>query len=144
NVLVWGRNHAAAKSCAADLSQRMGIPARAEVDAARVVRESQLVVTTTPSQEPLIKAEWLHLGLHITANGSDKDGKNEIDPAALAAAEHYVCDRASRCESLGEERSAIKAGLWHEGTPTELGELVTGSQAGRTSEDQITICDLSG
>ena len=144
NVLVWGRDQAAANSCAADLNQRLGIPARAEMDAGRLVRESQLVVTTTPSEKALIKAEWLHPGLHITAMGSDQGGKNEIDPAALANADLYVCDRVSQCEILGELRSAIEAGLWNKGKPTELGELVTGSHAGRTSEDQITICDLTG
>ena len=144
NVLVWGRDEAAANRCAIDLSQRLGVSARAEMDAGRLVRESQLVVTTTPSEKALIKAEWLHPGLHITAMGSDQGGKNEIDPAALANADLYVCDRVSQCEILGELRSAIEAGLWNKGKPTELGELVTGSHAGRTSEDQITICDLTG
>jgi ectoine utilization protein EutC len=144
NVLVWGRNEASARHCAADISQRLGISARAELDARRVVRESQLVVTTTPSEEPLIVADWLHPGLHITAMGSDQAGKNEIAPAALAAADLYVCDRVSQCEILGEFRSAIKAGLWNKERPPELGELVTGNHPGRTSQDQITICDLTG
>src|SRR5690606_11940001 len=84
NVLVWGRNAAAAQKCAADISDRLGIFARAEADPACVVRESQLVVTTTPAEEPILKAEWLHPGLHITAMGSDQAGKNEIEPEALA------------------------------------------------------------
>src|SRR5690606_18095329 len=106
--------------------------------------QSQLVVTTTPAEHPVLKAGWLHPGLHITAMGSDQAGKNEIEPAALAAADLYVCDRVSQCEKLGELRSAIAAGVWTRGTPPELGDVVAGKHAGRTSDAQVTICDLTG
>ena len=143
-VLVWGRDMAKARACAADIAERLKIPAEAVADPAEAVAQSQLVVTTTPAEHPVLKAEWLHPGLHITAMGSDQAGKNEIDPAALAAADLYVCDRVSQCEALGELRSAIAAGLWQGGAPPELGEIVTGRHPGRRSDDEITICDLTG
>ena len=104
--------------------------------------ESQLVVTTTPAREPVLQAEWLHPGLHITAMGSDQDGKNEIDPRALVAADLYVADRVSQAEKLGELRRAVAAGLW-QGTPPELGQIITGV-TGRQREEDITIADLTG
>lgn len=143
-VLVWGRDRAKAEACAADLSERLKIAAEAVADPAQAVAQSQLVVTTTPAEHPVFKAEWLHPGLHITAMGSDQAGKNEIDPAALVAADLYVCDRVSQCEALGELRAAIAAGLWQGGTPPELGEIVTGRHPGRRSDDEITLCDLTG
>ena len=143
-VLVWGRDMAKAEACAADIGERLKITAEAVADPAQAVAQSQLVVTTTPAEHPVFKAEWLHPGLHITAMGSDQAGKNEIEPAALVAADLYVCDRVSQCEALGELRSAIAAGLWQGGTPPELGEIVTGRHPGRRSDDEITICDLTG
>lgn len=143
-ALVWGRDAGKAQACAIDLASALGIPVRAETDPARLVAASQLVVTTTPAQEPLLRADWLHAGLHITAMGSDQAGKNEIEAAALAASDLYVADRVSQCEKLGELRSAIAAGLWTRGTPPELGEVVTGRHAGRTDDAQVTICDLTG
>jgi ornithine cyclodeaminase len=143
-VLVWGRSADMAARCALDIATELGIDARPENDPAKLVAESQLVVTTTPSEKPVLKAEWLHPGLHVTAMGSDQAGKNEIEPAALAAADLYVADRVSQTELLGELRSAIAAGAWKGGTPPELGELVTGAKPGRTSDDQVTICDLTG
>jgi ectoine utilization protein EutC len=143
-VLVWGRDMAKAQACAADLAEGLKIEAAAVDDPARAVAQSQLVVTTTPAEEPVLKAEWLHPRLHITAMGSDQAGKNEIAAAALVAADLYVCDRVSQCEALGELRAALAAGLWRGGTPPELGEIVTGRQTGRTSDDQVTICDLTG
>lgn len=143
-VLVWGRDPSKAEACAADIAASLGIEARAEADPARLVAESQLVVTTTPARAPVLQADWLHPGLHVTAMGSDQHGKNEIDPHALAAADAYVCDRVSQCEKLGELRSAIEAGLWTGGTPAELGAVVTGAAPGRSDDDAVTICDLTG
>jgi ornithine cyclodeaminase len=143
-VLVWGRNAASAEVCAADIAAKLGVRARAETDPERLVADSQLVITTTPSREPILKAEWLHPGLHITAMGSDQHEKNEIDPQALAAADLYVCDRVSQCEALGELRSALAAGVWTGGPPPELGDVIAGKVAGRESPDDVTICDLTG
>ena len=74
------------------------------------------MVQPVQPEQPVLKAEWLHPGLHVTAMGSDQAGKNEIDPKALAAADLYACDRVSQCEKLGELRSAIAAGVWTHGS----------------------------
>jgi ornithine cyclodeaminase len=143
-ALVWGRDAARAEAAAADLAEAVGIVARAEPDPARLVAESQLVVTTTPARAPILKAGWLHRGLHLTAMGSDQAEKNELDPAVLARADLYVCDRVSQAEALGELRSAVAAGAWTRGAPPELGAVVAGAIAGRPMPDAITVCDLTG
>lgn len=143
-LLVWGRDEEKARTCAADIGAKLGIPAKAVTDPARLVADSQLVVTTTPAEHPVLRSEWLHPGLHVTAMGSDQAGKNEIEAAALGRADLYVCDRVAQCETLGELRSAIAAGVWAGGTPPELGAIVSGRHEGRISDDQITICDLTG
>lgn len=143
-VLVWGRDGEKAAACAADLAARLGIEARAEADPARLVAESQLVVTTTPARAPVLRADWLHPGLHVTAMGSDQAGKNEVEPAAIARADLYVADRLSQCRMLGELRSAVEAGLMTEEGIPELGAIVAGGVPGRSSEEQVTLCDLTG
>jgi ornithine cyclodeaminase len=120
------------------------VEAEAAADPARLVAESQLVVTATPARDPLFRAEWLHPGLHVTAMGSDQDGKGEIAPAALPAADLYVCDRVGQAEAMGELRAALAAGLWDGRRPPELGEIVTGAAPGRGAESDVTICDLTG
>ena len=143
-VLVWGRDSEKAQTCASELAANLGVEARVENDPGQLVAESQLVVTTTPARTPVLNADWLHPGLHITAMGSDQGEKNEIDPQALARASAYICDRVSQCEKLGELRSAIATGLWDKGTPAELGEVVAGKVTAPKSPDDITICDLTG
>ncbi len=59
-ALVWGRDPGKARGCAADLAATLGIEVRSEADPARLVAESQLVVTTTPARAPILRADWLH------------------------------------------------------------------------------------
>ena len=143
-VLVHGRDMEKAAVCAGDLSRRLGIEAGAVAEAERLVAESQLVVTATPSRDPVLMADWLHPGLHITAMGSDQAGKNEIDPASLVAADVFVCDRVSQSRESGELEAALAAGLWTGEPPAELGEVVAGLKPGRAGPEDITICDLTG
>ncbi|WP_020593987.1 cyclodeaminase [Kiloniella laminariae] len=143
-ALIHGRNAEHAARCAEDVARVLGIETEVVGDAAALVAQSQLVITTTPARTPVISADWLHSGLHITAMGSDQHGKNEIDPKALVLADAYVCDRVSQCEKMGELRAAIDAGCWSGKQPAELGQVITGVSVGRSHEDDITICDLTG
>jgi len=143
-VLVWARAPAKAAACAADIGRDLGLEARAEADPGALVAASQLVITTTPARAPVVMADWLHPGLHVTAMGSDQAGKNEIEPAALDRADLYVADRVSQCALLGELKPAIDAGLMvPQGVP-ELGHIVAGQTPGRATAEAITIADLTG
>jgi ornithine cyclodeaminase len=143
-VLVWGRDPAKAAACADDIAAQIGVEASVWDDPAAAVAAAQLVMTTTPAREPILMADWLHPGLHVTAMGSDMTAKQELEARALAAADLYVCDRVSQCEALGELRSALAPNLWTGGTPPELGEIMSGLKPGRQSDNDITICDLTG
>lgn len=143
-LLVWGRAADKARACAEDLARDLACDVRVADHAEGLVRDSQLVITTTPARQPVIQAAWLHPGLHITAMGSDQAGKNEIAPEALIRADLYVADRASQAETLGELRAAIASGLWDRGAPVELGDVIRGRATGRQAAADITICDLTG
>jgi ornithine cyclodeaminase len=144
-VLVWSRSPDGAAGYAAEMTEALGIPVTAAESAEAVVRGSDVVVTTTPSREPLLRAEWLHPGLHITAMGSDLGFKQELEPAVLVRADLLVCDSRAQCALLGELHHALAAGLIGEGDRvTELGEVTSGRAVGRTDPAQITVCDLTG
>lgn len=141
HLLVWGRDRDRAEGCAAELGALLHVTTEVCETPERLVRDSQLVVTTTPSRTPLIQAEWLHPGLLVTAMGSDQSGKQEVAPEALAAADLYVCDRVSQCMVSGELEGALAAGLMAGHTPPELGQIIAGSGVDGTG---CTICDLTG
>lgn len=143
-LLVYGRDPGKAAACAQDLGEVLGVDVEILPDVAALVAESALVVTTTPSREPLVRAADLHPGLHITAVGSDQKGKGEISPDAMITADLVVCDRVSQSHTSGEMEAVLASGLWQGGDPPELGQIVEKQRPGRTSAEDITICDLTG
>ncbi|MFN3954023.1 MAG: ectoine utilization protein EutC [Pararhodobacter sp.] len=143
-AVIWARDPTRARAAAAELSAALGLPVRAEADARAAVRGADVIVTTTPASAPILRADWLEPGQHVTAMGSDQHGKNELDPAALTRA-HYVADRLSQTRELGELSAAIAAGLLPaDHTAPELGAVLAGDAQGRSGPEAITIADLTG
>ncbi|MDX8534039.1 cyclodeaminase [Mesorhizobium sp. VK25A] len=141
---IWARDAARAEATAARLREKLGILVRAEPDAANAAAGADIIVTTTPSTEPLIKPGFVSAGQHITAMGSDAEHKNEIAPAILRMADLYVADSAKQTRRLGELHHAIEAGVMAaDADVVELGQIIAG-KPGRRSASDITIADLTG
>jgi ornithine cyclodeaminase len=144
-IKVWGRTPDRALACAAEITRRTGIEAHACADLQALARLADIIVTTTPARQPLLMADWLRPGQHITAMGSDAEHKNELDPAILACASLFATDSRAQSARLGELRPALDAGLVPADFPAvEIGALVSGIANGRRSPDDITVCCLSG
>jgi ornithine cyclodeaminase len=142
---IWARDAVKAQVTAAALREKLGIVVRAQSDAANAVAGADIIVTTTPATEPLIKAGFVSAGQHITAMGSDAEHKNEIAPAILRMADLYVADSARQTRRLGELHHAIAAGVMAgDADVTELGQIIAGAKHGRRSASDITIADLTG
>lgn len=128
-----------------EMTPVLGVEIVKAKDAETVVRGSDVVVTTTPSREPYLKAEWLHAGLHITAMGSDGEEKQELYADTLGRADLLVCDSKSQCFRLGELHHGLEEGVISQDDEViELGDLTSGRKSGRGSNEEITICDLTG
>jgi len=144
-LMVYGIVPDQVEEYAAEMASVLGVEVVQAADVETVVRNSDVVVTCTPAKEPYLKAEWLHPGLHITAMGSDTEDKQELYADALGRADLLVCDRKSQSFRLGEFHNGLEAGVISEDDPIiELGELTSGRKPGRKSEEEITICDLTG
>jgi ornithine cyclodeaminase len=144
-AVFWGRDRARAAAAAQETADVLGIAARAEPDPEAAVRGADVIVTTTPAKAPILRADWLRPGQHVTAMGSDQHDKNELEPGCLARADAYVPDRLSQTRALGELRSAIAAGVVAADAEfAELGDVVAGKVPGRQGPDAITIADLTG
>ena len=142
---IWARDADRAARAAEELTRALGIPVRATGDREAAVTQADVIVTTTPATEPLLMADWLRPGQHVTAMGSDQPGKTELDPRCLVRADLYVPDRLSQTRAMGELRGAIAAGLIDpERGFGELGEVLTGAAPGRAGPEAITIADLTG
>lgn len=138
-VRCWSRTAERAGALCAEVARDWGLDARAVASAEEATRGADLLITVTPSREPLVRADWLAPGLHVTAVGSDTPGKQELEAACLERADLVVVDRLAQCAAFGElaHAPAVRA-------HAELGEIVAGLKPGRTRDDQITIADLTG
>lgn len=144
-VLVWARSPERGADYAGRMTEALGVPVEPVQSAEQCVRESRIVVTTTPARSPVVQADWLQPGQHLTAMGSDSPEKNELDPGVITRADRFVCDRRSQSLAQGELRAAVAAGAVAGDFPAdELGEIITGSRPGRSDEQAITVCDLTG
>lgn len=141
---IWARDRQRAERLAGDFASQHGIEVTALADPQAAMRGADIVVTTTPAEKPILSADWLEEGQHLTAMGSDAEHKNEIDPAVFARA-RYIADRLSQTRILGELHHAIAAGR---AAPdqhfAELGGVIAGKVAGRVSSKDITFADLTG
>lgn len=143
-AVIWGRDADKAAECARECSTLLGIEVvTGSID--DVMTAADIVVTTTPSGTPLIRADMLHPGQHITAMGADADYKTELAPDVISAATLFVCDRLSQSIKQGELRPAIAAGTVTDmDSIPELGQIIAGQKSGRQSAKDITVCDLTG
>jgi ornithine cyclodeaminase len=146
---IYGRRPEKARACTEELAGWPGMPEGCRFAAVGTVREAvegaDIVVTVTASREPLVRAEWLAPGTHVTAVGSDGPDKQELYPEVLARADRLVADSRSQCLRLGEIHHAVASGAIPESkVEAELGEITAGLKPGRRSEREITVCDLTG
>jgi ornithine cyclodeaminase len=144
-VVVFSPTPARAEACAEEMASRFKVRVRAARSAQEAVRGSDCLITATPARSPIVFADWVAPGTHVTALGSDAPQKNELEPALLARAEKVVPDRLSQCLALGEIHHACAQGvLKAERIHAELGAIAAGRAPGRQSEAEITIADLTG
>jgi ornithine cyclodeaminase/alanine dehydrogenase-like protein (mu-crystallin family) len=147
-VRIWGRDPHKAQACADDLTTSRAIPAcNFEVtdSVQEAVAEADVVISVTASREPLIRAPWLKPGVTVIAVGSDGPDKQELDVDVLARADKIVADSTTQCLRLGEIHHAVERGaITKDKIYAELGEITAGLKPGRTSEEEIIVCDLTG
>ena len=142
DVRIWGRKPDHAEVCASAL--REALPAATGVTVAATVPVAvdgaDVVITCTAAREPLVRSEWLKPGAHVTAVGSDGAGKQELDPQILRNADVLVVDSREQCLALGELQHAPQ----EVARAVELGAVCAGDASGRASDQQLTVCDLTG
>ncbi|MCO7124255.1 cyclodeaminase [Sporolactobacillus shoreicorticis] len=145
-LLVYGRRKEAVDTYIAEMSANLGVAVESVPTPEQLVKQSEIVVTTTPAKAPIIKTEWLHKGLHITAMGADTGTKQEIDEKIFHHADLIVCDVIKQCKQCGELHHALEHGVLslEDSRIIELGALTSGNVPGRENDDQITLCDLTG
>lgn len=145
-VRIWGRNLSHAEKYVEEMKRKIPdvkyVICNLPEDA---VSEVDVLITATPSKLPIVQSEWVSAGTHITAVGSCAPYMQEHEPEVLKRADFIYADSIEKCSQDGEIHHALDAGMiTSENITGELGELIQGKIAKRTSEKQITFVDLVG
>jgi ornithine cyclodeaminase len=142
-AVVWGVDEDELALFRRDM-EGPGLTIRTTLRAEEVAAAANLIVTCTPATRPLLRAEWIRPGTHISAIGSDTAAKQELDAAILARADLVVVDSLSQSELRGEVFRAVSAGAIGRERLVELGRVIEDPGLRRASADEITVADLTG
>ncbi|WP_439576259.1 ornithine cyclodeaminase family protein [Elioraea sp.] len=137
-VLVWGRTPAKAELLAAGLRAE-GIDAATAPDLDAAIAEADTIVAATTAAAPIIPADAVRSGTHLSLVGAFTPAMAEAEPALMPRARVFADDRASALVKGGEVAQAIKAGLIGEqAIVADLAELVRDGPPPRRPDD-ITV-----
>lgn len=126
------------------ITEEYGIEAKAVETIKEAVVGADVLLTTTPSREPVVKSKWVSPGTHINAMGADAPGKEELDSHVLYKSK-IVIDCWEQASHSGEINIPVAEGIVRKSDiHGSIGEVITGKIPGRTSDEEITIFDSTG
>ncbi|UCD43889.1 MAG: hypothetical protein JSV27_06970 [Candidatus Bathyarchaeota archaeon] len=125
------------------MREMIGVDVEACDGAEEVVRSSDVLVTATYAQEPVVRGEWLREGTHISGMGADGPMKAEMDVEVFRRATKVVVD-SEKCLSIGEVARSLDADALRREEIWRIGEVVAGAKPGREDDSEITIFESDG
>lgn len=139
-VRVWGRSAERAAAFARRVETELGLPCLAAASVAEAVREADVICTITAAAEPILYSTDVADGTHLNVVGSSRAGPAEIDNALVARARFIADHRAGVLAQGAEFLNAKAAGLvGDDHVAGEIGQVMDGTLAGRTSAAEVTI-----
>jgi ornithine cyclodeaminase len=101
------------------------------------VRGADVVHGATHSADPVVLADWLAPGAHVSSVGYNAPG-SELDPAIVARAD-VICVESRDSAFAPHPAGAPELANVDPADTVELGEVVAGTRPGRTGDEQLTL-----
>lgn len=108
------------------------------------VADADIVYTTTPAREAVLRGAWLRPGAHVVAVGADAHHKRELDGEVFTRAGCVAVDDIRQATAFGDTSHAVREGHVRTERLVTFGALLAGDAVGRTASDEITVADLTG
>ena len=125
-------------------SEKYGIPVKSVDTIKEAVQGADILLTTTPAREPVVKSKWVSPGTHINAMGADAPGKQELDSHILQKSK-IIIDCWDQASHSGEINIPVQEGIVRQSdVHGKIGDVIIGSIPGRTSDEEITVFDSTG
>ena len=143
-AFAYDEDDAQARGFARELADELRIEVETAGGLEKAARQSDIIITCTPSKQAFLKPDFVSPGTFVAAVGADSPEKQELEPALLAQSK-IVTDITEQCAAFGELHHALEAGLVkREDVHAELGEVVAGVKTGRTSPEETIVFDSTG
>ena len=143
-IVVHSRTEESRKAFAEKMGERLGL----EIETTPAPEEpaaQDIVVTVTSSVEPVLRGEWLKLGAHVNAAGSNFLFKTEIDRDVVKRASLVTVDSREEMNlEAGNLLMALETGAILPEAVRELGQVIAGHVPGRQSTEDITLFASQG
>lgn len=132
-VVVAARRPERAEVFARRAAEELKVPARAVAAAEDAVRDRDVVIVATNSAVPVLDADWIAPGTHVSTLGPKTVSRHEVPAALGARADVILTDSPAQVAGFPEPYLFPAEGM------VDLAAVVAGSAAGRTDPDQITL-----
>ena len=140
-IVAWNRTPETLERLRA-VADELGLPFEA-VSLPDLGAQADVIVTIISAKAPALLDAHVRPGTHIACMGTDTKGKQEVEPAILSRATVFT-DEVAQSVTIGEAQHAVAEGLIERGDVVELGAVINGDHAGRTSDAEITLFDGTG
>ena len=139
-VSVWSRSLENRTAFAREMRPRTKAAIKIATSARGAVDGADMIVLATASREPVVHSGWISNGAHVCAVGACRPDQREMDSELVARGRVFVDSRAGALAEAGDIILPMKEGVINDRhVAGELGEVVIGKIAGRTSPDDVTI-----
>jgi alanine dehydrogenase len=139
-IKLYSPSGTSAANIKRELEPAMGVAIVVAKSAEETVRNSDLLVTATTAQQPILKSEWLKPGAHINAVGSHRPDSREIDGPTVTRSKLVVDSREAIMAECGDILLAIKEkSITANHVHAEIGEVLAGTKPARSSAYEVTL-----
>jgi ornithine cyclodeaminase/alanine dehydrogenase len=139
-LLAWSLDPDDKRQAFADkVTAKTGIPVEQASDPASA-GQADIVVLATSATEPVVNGVWFKPGTHVNSIGSHTPKMRELDTLTVQRS-RVVCDLIDACKAeAGDFIIPANEGAWSwDKVAGNLGDVVLGRIAGRTSPEEITL-----
>ena len=144
-VRVFSRTAERRETFAARMAASLDIEVKAVGSAEECVADADVVAVITSATSPVLKGEWLPEGTHVNAAGVNHWLRRELDGRAVARSSVIVADDVEQARlECADLIHPVERGELTWQRVRELWEVVSGSAAGRTSPNDITLFESQG
>ena len=138
-AFIFDRKFERAQEYANEMSKNLSINVIVATSQ-KVLRQVDVICTATNSTVPVFKDENLKHGIHINAIGAYQPPEREIPAETIIRSKLFVDYRKSCLAEAGDILIPLRENLIKEDHILgEIGDVISGSKIGRTSEVDLTL-----